>query len=69
MVESDKTLGTLLRERGLTPDTLAHLLGLNRATTYRWLQRRVPADRVVAVERVTGIRREHLRPDLYRNGE
>jgi DNA-binding transcriptional regulator YdaS (Cro superfamily) len=42
---------------------LARDLGLHASAVYQW--RRVPADRVVAVERLTGIPREVLRPDLY----
>lgn len=42
---------------------LARELGLTKAAVYAW--RRVPSDRVIAVERVTGIPRELLRPDLY----
>jgi DNA-binding transcriptional regulator YdaS (Cro superfamily) len=30
-----------------------------------WLKRRVPAERVLAVERVSGIDRKDIRPDLY----
>ena len=42
---------------------LARDLGISRAAVAQW--KRVPAERVVAVERFTGIPREELRPDLY----
>lgn len=42
---------------------LARQLGLTRATLYNW--ERVPAERVVEVEKITGIPRTKLRPDLY----
>jgi len=42
---------------------LARQLGLTRATLYNW--KRVPAERVVEVEKITGIPRTKLRPDLY----
>jgi len=42
---------------------LARQLGLTRATLYNW--KRVPAERVVEVEKITGISRTKLRPDLY----
>jgi DNA-binding transcriptional regulator YdaS (Cro superfamily) len=42
---------------------LSLALGLSRAAVSQW--RRVPAERVVEVERLTGIPREQLRPDLY----
>lgn len=46
---------------------LGRLLGISQRAVGKWLQAgRVPAGRVVDVERVTGIPREKLRPDLYR---
>ncbi len=44
---------------------LARELGLARSAVAMWT--RVPAERVVEIERITGIPRERLRPDLYRN--
>jgi DNA-binding transcriptional regulator YdaS (Cro superfamily) len=38
-------------------------LGLSRAAVSGW--KRIPAERVADVERVTGIPREKLRPDLF----
>ena len=53
----------LLRmERGLLA-FVARSLGISRSAVSRWQQ--VPAERVAAVERATGIPRERLRPDLY----
>lgn len=42
---------------------LSLALGLSRAAASQW--RRVPAERVLEVERITGIPKEILRPDLY----
>jgi DNA-binding transcriptional regulator YdaS (Cro superfamily) len=42
---------------------LSLALGLSRGAASQW--RRIPAERVLEVERVTGIPREILRPDLY----
>jgi DNA-binding transcriptional regulator YdaS (Cro superfamily) len=42
---------------------LSLALGLSRGAASQW--RRIPAERVVEVERITGISREILRPDLY----
>ena len=42
---------------------LARLLGVKHPTFYRWS--RVPAERVLQIERVTGVSRHELRPDLY----
>lgn len=52
----------ILRSRGITQSAVASALGLNKATISRW--QRVPAERVVEVERITGIPRHELRPDL-----
>ena len=43
---------------------LSSALGLSRAAVSFWT--RVPAEHVIEVERLTGIPREALRPDLYR---
>jgi DNA-binding transcriptional regulator YdaS (Cro superfamily) len=43
---------------------LAKNLKIEPSSVLRWT--RIPAERVVAVERVTGVPREQLRPDLYR---
>jgi DNA-binding transcriptional regulator YdaS (Cro superfamily) len=42
---------------------LAAKLGLHRATVWGWKE--VPPRHVINVEKVTGIPREELRPDLY----
>lgn len=43
---------------------LARRLGVKVQSIQQW--KRIPAERVIDVERVTGIPREELRPDLYR---
>lgn len=48
--------------RGLSAK-VARGLGLSRGAVAMW--RLVPAERVVAVEAITGIPRDQLRPDLY----
>jgi DNA-binding transcriptional regulator YdaS (Cro superfamily) len=42
---------------------LARLIGVTSQAVSQW--RRVPAERVLDVERVTGVARHDLRPDLY----
>lgn len=49
-------------ERGLRIK-VARALGITHGAVSQW--RRVPADRVIAVEGLTGVSREQLRPDLY----
>lgn len=46
---------------------LARRLGISQPSVSNWT--RVPADRVVAVERITGVPRAQLRPDLYSEQE
>jgi DNA-binding transcriptional regulator YdaS (Cro superfamily) len=43
---------------------LARQLGINYQAIQQW--KKIPAKRVIAIEEVTGIPREELRPDLYR---
>jgi DNA-binding transcriptional regulator YdaS (Cro superfamily) len=54
-----------LRQKGLSLTGLACALGVNKATVTRWSLGRIPAERVIDVERVTGIGRHELRPDLF----
>ena len=44
---------------------VAARLNVDKSQLTRWAQRGIPAARVVDVERITGIPREQLRPDLY----
>ena len=43
--------------------SLALKLNVTRQALYQW--RRVPADRVLLIEGLTGVSRHELRPDLY----
>lgn len=54
----------MVRARGMKLIDVARGVGVNKATVTRWAQRGVPYERVVEVERVTGIPRHELRPDL-----
>jgi len=49
-------------QKGLLAE-VARALGLTRAAVVKWTE--VPAERVIEIERITGIPREALRPDLY----
>src|SRR5512143_3863638 len=42
---------------------LVHLVGISQPSVSNWI--RVPAERVVSIEAVTGVDRTMLRPDLY----
>lgn len=49
------------------PSAFAKRLAISRQALWKWGRvRRVPADRLVQIERVSGVPREELRPDLYR---
>lgn len=52
----------------LTLDGAAEKLGVDRKTILRWEQGTtpIPAERVIELERMTGISRHELRPDLSR---
>ena len=55
-------------KRGITLDGFACAFGVNKTTVMRWEEGKIPAERVVEIERETGIPRHVLRPDLYRAG-
>jgi DNA-binding transcriptional regulator YdaS (Cro superfamily) len=57
-------LTDLLKGRGLRLIDLARTLGVDKATTTRWAQNGVPAERVGDVVRATGIPATEIRPDL-----
>lgn len=61
--ERDEGLRLAIKEGGgVRP--LARSLGISTTSLMKWT--RVPADRILQVEAVTKVKREKLRPDLYR---
>jgi transcriptional regulator with XRE-family HTH domain len=50
---------------GLTLEEFASRFGVHKSTALRWEENGVPAERVIAISRVTGIPARELRPDLY----
>lgn len=54
-----------IKGRGMTLAEVAKAASVNKSTVTRWFQSRVPAERVLDLERITGLPRETLRPDLY----
>jgi len=62
MEKRDESLEELLSRRGMVTK-LAEGLGISTAAVSQW--RRIPQDRIDDVERITGVTREKLRPDLY----
>jgi DNA-binding transcriptional regulator YdaS (Cro superfamily) len=63
-MSTTKTFADLLKQRGVKPIDVSRALGVDKATVSRWCRGSIPAERVVAVERATGISRFDLRPDL-----
>lgn len=62
MISMDKALQKAIIEAGgLRP--LARAIGVAPQSISNW--RRVPAERVIAVENATGLHRSTLRPDIY----
>jgi DNA-binding transcriptional regulator YdaS (Cro superfamily) len=62
-VERDEGLRRAIEAAGGVR-ALARALGIAHESLIQW--KRVPADRILKVEAVTGVPRETLRPDLYR---
>ena len=44
---------------------LAERLHVSRQAAYKWLENGVPPERCTDIERVSGVRRELLRPDIF----
>jgi DNA-binding transcriptional regulator YdaS (Cro superfamily) len=61
----DNPLRRYRRKAELTLDRLAVAFGVNKTTVMRWEEGRIPAERVLEIERITGVSRHELRPDLY----
>jgi len=53
----------LALERSESMTKLAEAMGIGVSAISQW--KRVPAERVLAVEAATGVPRQQLRPDLY----
>lgn len=62
---SDLSFQKLLEKSGIKQSELARKLGVNKSTVALWILRRIPAERVIEIERETGIPRGELRPDIY----
>lgn len=54
-----------LKQRGMNLTVLAGALGVNKSTASRWARNGVPVERLADVERITGIPRQKLRPDIF----
>jgi DNA-binding transcriptional regulator YdaS (Cro superfamily) len=53
----------LIRDKRGMLAKLASEMGVTRAAVVKW--KRVPAERLIEIERITGIARDKLRPDLF----
>jgi DNA-binding transcriptional regulator YdaS (Cro superfamily) len=54
---------TLFQRHGIVKAHLARALGITHGAVNQW--RRIPAERVNDVSRITGIPRDEMRPDLF----
>jgi DNA-binding transcriptional regulator YdaS (Cro superfamily) len=62
--ETRETLDKAIRELGGYA-AAGRIFGKTRQAMYQWVKNRVPVEEVAKVERVTGIPREVLRPDIF----
>jgi len=50
--------------------SLARAIGSTQGHVSQWIRRgKVPADKVLKIERVTGVSREKLRPDIFKDAQ
>lgn len=66
---ASEALSDKLRDAGWTQHRLAEALGITQGAVWQWTKKRVPAERVLDFERITGIPRTVIRPDLYPSEE
>ncbi len=45
---------------------LANELGISRQAIYKWNPEKIPIDYLIQIEKLTGISREKLRPELFK---
>jgi DNA-binding transcriptional regulator YdaS (Cro superfamily) len=64
-MDSQPSIRGYRETQGVRLDDLAARLGVNKSTLWRWEEGQVPAERVLEVERVTGVSRHALRPDVF----
>jgi DNA-binding transcriptional regulator YdaS (Cro superfamily) len=62
-VKADKGLKAAIAAVG-SKTRLAAKIGLSQQAVSLW--RRIPAERIIVIERATKVPRERLRPDLFR---
>ena len=48
---------------------IAKHFGISRQSVYAWFKCEVPATRVIELEKISGVPRYELRPDLYPPGD
>lgn len=54
-----------LNETGHSQKWLGDQIGVTQVAVAKWCNKRVPAERVISIEKITGIPRTQLRPDIY----
>lgn len=52
-------------DRNLSQKAFAERLGIAAPVLCKWETKRIPAERVLEIERRTGISRHELRPDIF----
>lgn len=59
------SLAEALKERGLRQQDLARELGVDKSRVSRWVRDQIPPQHVLRVEKLTGVSRHRLRPDVF----
>lgn len=63
---TNATINELLQRYEVAAVDLARKLNINKSTISHWnAAKRVPAERVLEIERAVGIPRSEIRPDIY----
>lgn len=49
----------------MNPKEIAKHFGISEQAVYLWFRTKIPATRVIELEKITGTPRYELRPDIY----
>ena len=62
---TEAPLKELFRSRGIKLVSIASALGVDKGTVTKWMQSKIPVEHAREIERITGVPKHELRPDVW----